>query len=207
MTRDVNSTAYTAASGETVSAVTFVELQFASGTLYANNSAQNIPYGGNTYLGVGKLGAIAEVEESTDTAASTMTLGLVGIDTTLVSATLNEDYKNREAIISVAFLNTNDAVIGAPAVIFRGRMDSMAIEIGDTATISLSIVNRLADWERTRNGRYTNEEQQNRYPGDKGLEFMVQAVEKEVFWGRADPQGQGGSGNSGGTSNTDGSLD
>jgi hypothetical protein len=198
MTRDVHTNALAAAASEAVTAVTLVELQFGAGTLYANNSPVNIPYGGNTYLGVGKLGAIAEIEESTDTAASTMTLSLVGIDTTLVSAALNEDYKNREAIISTAFLNAQDAVLGAPAVVFRGRMDSMALEIGDVANISLSIVNRLSDWERTRNGRYTNEEQQSNYPGDKGLEFMVQAVEKELFWGREDPQGQGGSGSHGG---------
>ena len=198
MTRDVHSSALSAAAGEAVSAVTFVELQFSSGTLYANNSPLNIPFGGNTYLGVGKLGAIAEIEESTDTAASTMTLGLVGIDTTLVSASLNEDYKNREAIISVAFLGTQDEVLGAPAVVFRGRMDSMSVEIGDVANIQLSIVNRLADWERTRNGRYTNEEQQKNYPGDKGLEFMVQATEKEIYWGREDPQVNGSPGDNGG---------
>jgi hypothetical protein len=66
-------------------------------------------------------------------------------------------------------------------------MDSMGAEIGKQVSISLSIVNRLADWERSRNGRYTNEEQQKLYSGDKGLEFMVQAVEKEIFWGRNEP--------------------
>lgn len=194
MTRDVHTNALAAAAAEAVTAVTFVELQFSSGTLYANNSPLNIAYGGNTYLGVGKIGHVAEIEESTDTAASSITLALVGIDTALVSAALNEDYKNQEAIISVAFLDTQDEVLGAPAVVFRGRMDSMSMEVGDEAQISVSIVNRLSDWERTRNGRYTNEEQQKNYPGDKGLEFVVQAVEKELFWGREDPQGQGGGG-------------
>lgn len=187
MSRDVNSSALAKAQSDAVTAVTMVELRFSSGTLYANNSAINISYGGQTWLGVGKLGAIAEVDENTDLAMSNLTLSLVGTDSTLMSVALNEDYRNREAIIYVGFLDADDQVVGAPAVVFRGRMDSMGAEIGKQVSISLSIVNRLADWERSRNGRYTNEEQQKLYSGDKGLEFMVQAVEKEIFWGRNEP--------------------
>lgn len=188
MVRDVNSAVLTAAASDTPTAVTFVKLEFASGTLFANNSAVNISYGGDTYLGVGSLGAMNEVEESADTAASMMSLSLNGIDTAILSAALTEDYRNRSATIYVAFLDASDAVIGAPAIVFRGRMDSMSAEVGDGTNITLQVVNRLADWERTRNGRYTNEEQQKLYSGDKGLEFVVQAVEKEIYWGREDPQ-------------------
>lgn len=188
MVRDVNSAVLTAAASDSPTAVTFVKLEFGSGTLFANNSSVNISYGGDTYLGVGKLGAMNEVEESADTAASMMSLSLNGIDTTTLSAALTEDYRNRPATIYVAFLDASDAVIGVPAIVFRGRMDSMSVEVGDTTNITLQIVNRLVDWERTRNGRYTNEEQQKLYPGDKGLEFVVQAVEKEIYWGREDPQ-------------------
>lgn len=187
MSRGLTSTEQAQATAESLTAVTLVKLEFGSGTLYANNSAVNISYDGQTWLGAGKLGAIAEVSESTDLAASNITLTLVGTDTTLMSAALNEDYRNRDATMYLAFLNNNNGVIGTPSIIYRGKMDGMAAKIGEEVTISLTVVNRLADWERTRNGRYTNEEQQNKYSGDKGLEFTVQAVEKQIYWGRNEP--------------------
>ena len=61
----------------------------------------------------------------------------------------------------------------------------MNIEAGETATISISVESRLVDWERPRVHRYTNADQQIAYPGDKGLEFVAQMVEKELVWGRS----------------------
>ena len=49
--------------------------------------------------------------------------------------------------------------------------------------IELDIENRLVDWERPKISRFTNEEQQNLYSGDKGLEFVDSVAEKELFWG------------------------
>lgn len=187
MTRNVHASALAQTQLENLTAVTFVTLEFASGTLYANSSPINIPYSGNTYLGVGKLGAIAAVQESTELALSNMNLTLVGVDTTLLTAALTEDYRDRDATVEVAFLNSSNAVVGQPAVVFKGRMDSMGVSVGKEQSISLTVINRLADWERTRNGRYTNEEQQKLYPGDKGLEFVVQSVEKQIYWGRNEP--------------------
>ena len=59
----------------------------------------------------------------------------------------------------------------------------MAISLSDTATIELDIENRLVDWERPRISRFTNEEQQNLFSGDKGLEFVDSVAEKELFLG------------------------
>jgi len=187
VTRNVHSSALAQTQLENLTAVTFVTLEFESGTLYANSSPINILYGGNNYLGVGKLGGIAAVQESAELALSNMNLTLVGVDTTLLSAALNEEYRDRDATVEVAFLDSSNAVIGQPTVVFKGRMDSMGVNVGKEQSITLTVINRLADWERTRNGRYTNEEQQKLYPGDKSLEFVVQSVEKQIFWGRNEP--------------------
>lgn len=187
MTRDLTTTVEAEIVKEQVTALHLVECEFSSGTLYANTSAINIVYNGNTYLGVGKLGAISDTGEETDLSSSSLKLQLVGVDSSLVSAALNETFKNREATIFVAFLDANDSLVGTPAIIFRGRMDSMDMSMGDEAVIAVNVVSRLADWERTRRGRYTNEDQQDNYTGDKGLEFCVKAVEKQIFWGRNDP--------------------
>ena len=64
-------------------------------------------------------------------------------------------------------------------------MDTMGIEdTGDTANISLTAESRLIDLERSRERRYTSEDQKIDYPNDKGLEFIADLQDKEIVWGR-----------------------
>ena len=75
-------------------------------------------------------------------------------------------------------------IVADPVLVFHGRMDVMNIEIGNTATITVTAESRLADWNRARTSRYTDEEQQRLYPGDKGLQYVAQTAEMELVWGR-----------------------
>jgi hypothetical protein len=71
------------------------------------------------------------------------------------------------------------------AEVFTARMDQMTIEEGpETCTVQLTIENILVDLERARVLRYTNNDQQSRFPGDRGLEFVESLQNKELFWGR-----------------------
>jgi hypothetical protein len=56
---------------------------------------------------------------------------------------------------------------------------------GQNATIIMSAENRLVDFRRPREVRYTHEEQTNLHPGDLGLEFVTAIQEKQVYWGNA----------------------
>ena len=84
----------------------------------------------------------------------------------------------------LGFLDANYALVADPFVAFKGRMDSMDIELGKTASIQIGIESRLVDWDKARIRRYTNEDQQNYFAGDKGLEFMSEMVDKQLVWGR-----------------------
>ena len=85
-------------------------------------------------------------------------------------------------------LGTIDAdgdVIADPVIVFSGFMDTMVINDGaETATIQVTVENRLIEFERTRGRRYTAEDQKIDYPNDKGLEFVAEMQEKEIVWGR-----------------------
>jgi hypothetical protein len=54
---------------------------------------------------------------------------------------------------------------------------------GSTATIELSYENLLVDLFRPGSLRYTNAQQQARFPGDKGLAFVTAMAEKNLVWG------------------------
>ena len=60
MTRTINTNTLAKVDDEQVTLINMVQCNFASGTLYANSTAQSIVYDSNTYLGVGKIGAISE---------------------------------------------------------------------------------------------------------------------------------------------------
>ena len=74
-------------------------------------------------------------------------------------------------------------------------MDTMTItDNGDSATINVSVENRLIEFQRNRVRRYTAEDQKIDYPTDKGLEFVAEISEKEIVWGSATSGSGGGPG-------------
>ena len=168
---------------EVVRPVYFLKFEFPSGNVYLNSTDRNITWGGNSYLGAGTIGTVSDIEETSELQANGIKLQLSGIPSTYVSIALTSEYQGSPATEYLGFFNSTYGLVDDPFIIFVGKVDTMAISLSDTATIELEIENRLVDWERPRISRFTNEEQQNLYSGDKGLEFVDSVAEKELFWG------------------------
>jgi hypothetical protein len=151
-----------------------------------------ITVGGVTYLGSGTLGTISPVEETTDLSARGINFQLSGVPSALIAVALTENYQGKACSVLFGALDASGALVASPITIFAGRMDVMAInDDGRTSTIGLSAENKLVDFRRPREVRYTHEEQQNLYPpgpgtpGDIGLEFVNAIQEKQIYWGNA----------------------
>ena len=183
MSRNLNPATETATLAEVYRELLLVELDFASGTVYAHSGAGNFVWNGNTYLGIGRLGKVSEIEETEALQANAIKLELSGVDPADVSISLNEEYQGRPARLYIAYLDENYALTGAPVGPFSGQMDTMDGEMGKVSTITLTVESRLVDWMRARTRRYTDADQQAEYPGDKGLEYVSHMAEKEVVWG------------------------
>jgi hypothetical protein len=88
-------------------------------------------------------------------------------------------------------LSPTAGLIASPITIFAGRMDVMQIsDDGQTSLITMSAENKLIDFKRTREQRYTDEDQQTLFPTyaaitlpDLGLEFVNAIQEKTIYWG------------------------
>jgi len=163
-----------------------VSIAFDSGTLYMTDAYKSVTYDGNEYLGVGKFLGFSDIEETADLAVASLNLALSGIDRTYISYYLTEDYIDREVQIHLAFLDSSQALVIDPVLIFEGRMNAPTInenpESGES-TLTVNISNAFVDFER-RSGRHTNhEEQQIHFAGDKGFEFASQIV-SDIKWGR-----------------------
>lgn len=145
-----------------------------------------ITVGSVTYQGIGTLGTISPVEETTDLAARGINFQLSGIPSAYVSLALTENYQGQACSVLFGALNASGALVSSPVTIFSGRMDVMSIsDDGQNATIGMTAENKLVDFRRPREVRYTNEEQKNLFPNDKGLEFVTAIQEKQIYWGNA----------------------
>lgn len=165
--------------------IAFVQLDFTT-TLRMSTLPYDSPWNGFTWKGAGALGEISAIGENVDLQAQGVSLSLAGIDPSLISTALGEQYQGKPCQIWFCPLNVDTGqLIGTPLRIFAGRIDTMDIEVGETATITLTAEGRLIDFFRPRVARYTDAEQQLRFPGDLGLQYVNSLQEKNVVWGRA----------------------
>lgn len=183
MTRTVTSAVDSALAADNVPLLVLVELDFSSGFLRLNNSGVSFDWNGYTWTGIGKLGGIEPVKETADLQALGVAMHILGIDPAIIAIALGTQYQGRSCKLWAAPLTAAHAIIVDPVLIFWGRMDTMSIDLGETATITVNAESRLADWDRPRVRRYNHEDQQIDYPGDLGFEFVPQMVEKQLLWG------------------------
>ncbi len=185
MTRAITAAAKRATQKNTVRPVHLVRLDFDDAVVSLTDAPFNVVYDGIIFVGVGSLGRISPVDEDAEFTPHGVKIDLSGIPPEMLALGLSGHIQGRQALIHVAFLDVAHQIIYAPVEVFRGRMDAMDFHIGETATISLYAESRLTDWYRPRVRRYNHQDQQDLYPGDLGLEFVEEMVDREIFWGRS----------------------
>ena len=139
-----------------------------------------------TWQGVGNLIDCSPVDETDDVKAQGITLKVKGVSSADVATALGEVANGTAGSIRLALLTEAGAIIADPKVIFRGRLDVAEIDDSnpDEPIINLSYENELIDLERPREWRYTDEHQQQLYPGDTGLKGIAALQNRELVWGR-----------------------
>jgi hypothetical protein len=164
--------------------ILLANLQFST-PVYLWSGYGSLGYGGVTYLGIGTLGDISPIEETTDLAARGISMRLSGVPTANVALALTENYQGRACTILFGALSaTAGTLISSPVTVFQGKMDVMQIsDDGQSADLTMTAESRLMDFKRPREIRYTDEEQQNLFSGDVGLEFVNDIQEKPIYWG------------------------
>lgn len=182
MSRGLTSPATAIVTGEVAHRTVAIALDFPGGWARWNGSPADMTIDGNTYVGLGGLGSISAVQESAELRSYDLTVRVTGVPSDAIALALAEEYQGRQGIVWEVPLNATTGAPVDPFVVFRGRMDQMVIDAGQEATVSVTLLNRLADWERPRLRRYTNEDQQQAYPGDNGLRFLSQTTEKQIIW-------------------------
>lgn len=184
MARDLDASILSELPKGAVQVALLAALDFDTGWVRVWSGIGNLIYDGETYQGIGYLGEIAPITESgASVSATAITLNLSGIPSSLLSVAFTSQYQGRKARVWLGFFDTAWALLEC-VLLFAGRMDTMVIDEGpETSTITVSAESHLADLKRPRVRRYTNADQQEMYPGDRGLEFIESIQNVEVAWG------------------------
>ena len=183
--RDLTSGVQTAIVADQVSPILFFEGEFASGFVRVWSGIGEVSWNSYTWQGIGTLGGVGAIHESSDIQANGVTVTFSGIPSDLISLTLDDVVQGKLGKIYFGFMDANNAIIADPALMFVGRLDIPAIEEdGETASIQITYESRLIDLQKPRERRYTNEDQQLQYSGDLGFEFVPALQEQQINWGK-----------------------
>ena len=150
----------------------------------------DITISSETYTGAGGLLSISGVEDARDLKSSGLSVGISGMDATVLDYALTENYQNRFLTLFMGYLMGGSNEVAGTIVLFKGRMTTLTInDDPNGAIISIDAENRLIDLDRPSNLRYTKESQEFLFTGDIGLDRVNQLQDKEIVWGRSSSSG------------------
>lgn len=185
MSRGLSTNNLNAVIADNIAPILFIELDFGSGISRANSSVGTITWGGFDWLGVGSFGSVSMIEDSSELQKQTVKYTLNGIPSAMMSVFLSENYQGRSAKLYLGFFDLVTRVLtDTPILMAFGKMDVSSVQQGETLAITITAESRFSAWDRPLIRRYTHSEQQARFSGDLGLQYIDQAARKEIFWGR-----------------------
>lgn len=194
MSKTIDSLVQASLDGKNFTGVILARLHFGATTYRYANTYQSIYWdetggGDQEYIGLGNLAGITPLTETNELGAQTIQLTVSGVPNNSITEAFSDNYINQPVYIWYATLDpTTYSVEGGqngPILIFAGRMDFAAIEFGETATITINATSRLADWERSRGGRFNDGYQRkNIDPTDRAFRYVRALQSKTITWGR-----------------------
>jgi len=161
----------------------FVHLAWPTGEVYVWGGYGTVTWGGKQWQGVGELGSISQIGESSDTHANGVQLTLSGIPSEAIARAFDNKLQGRPAQIYLGLFDEQMQLISPPLCLFDGVIDSSGFEdTGQTSTITVNLEKELID-RRDDYRRFTHEDQQLDAPGDKFFEQVAWLSQNQITFG------------------------
>ena len=142
MPRDLTAQMLAELESQLVRPAVFVQIDFDNETIYMWSGAGKISWNGQLWTGMGWLGAISAIPETTDVVAQNITLSLSGIPPQLLGDTINQVRQDSDVTVWFGFLDASGNIIGDPAQNFQGHLDVPSVsDNGQNCTISITAEN------------------------------------------------------------------
>jgi hypothetical protein len=198
VSRDIGGTNETQAQSPYVHVVLLAQLEFDT-PVYVHSGYGEIVYNSNTYLGVGDFGSMSQAKESEVVSPNSIVLGLSGVDSGLIAEALDSGAYGDRVTIYQGYRQDDGTLHANPWVLWQGFLEYATVNQGGDNTIALTCQSDLAVLNETDNSRYSDEDQVERYAGDRLFEYVVAMKNVKLQWGgRSVGTGSGGSSDGGG---------
>jgi hypothetical protein len=186
MARVIDSALLSALAAGDVVPVYLAQLTFKSQTVYVWTGVGSFVWAGNTFTGVGRLGTIGDVTESSEIRADGTSVTLSGIDPLLLAESLTDIRPGGGAKLWFGLFTPGTRVfIGVPYLFFSGLIDKPEVHPGlDTCSITINLESRMINHSRASLRRYTTAEQSALgYPDDTGFIYVPWLNDISLNWG------------------------
>jgi len=162
----------------------FVHLDWPDAPVYWVTAYGAIDWDGKTWSPTGEFLQISQIGESRDARANGVQLTLSGIPAATLVHVFRGDFQGRKAQLYIGFFNESGGLITAPLRVFEGLIDSAALDdSGETSTAVVNLEKELID-RREDVRRFTHEDQQLDYPGDKFFEYQTWLSMNPIKFGK-----------------------
>ncbi len=174
-------------SGREVSAALLTYAEFRETPRRWWNGFGTVRLGGHDWTGIGEWVAIDGLEQPIGTVAPKTTFTLSGVDATIVQMArqASDRVKDRRITVYVNFWDVTDMVpLDQPYAIWSGKMDQMTYTAHGEGlrSVQLTAESVWVNRRRPPYGFFTDRDQNARFPGDRGLEQVVDLVQKTIRW-------------------------
>lgn len=175
--------AFSSKIGETVVGVHLLcQIEFPSGTQRFWTGQGDLSWDSQTWQGTGNLINFSSLSETTDGSAQGIKIDVSAIDSADVSDFIDDEWQNSDVTIWLA-LKDGDSLVDDPYQYFKGKLDSAElVDTGESSTVSFGAESRLVNQVKRVSWRYTDQDQQRLFSGDKGLEFVASIQDKKIVW-------------------------
>lgn len=191
MTIDVDAAALARLQNVVRGVIWLVEMDFGTGTVRYTNAPINLTIGGQVFSGYASIAGISVLGESESNSAEKVTFTFSAVNQAILASTLGnvENYRGKPVRLYLQMMNERFRPDGAPVKRWAGYMDKVAVsrtrsDTGvSTGKIEMACSRAGMARARTYQGRrLTNPQQQQRFPGDRGLEYMQKLIEQPARW-------------------------
>tara|TARA_Y100001937_G_scaffold122616_1_gene184081 strand:- start:2154 stop:2720 length:567 start_codon:yes stop_codon:yes gene_type:complete len=187
MARGLSSSVKTELATGVIDPVLLIEIGFST-PIYLTNASfditSNISGTSRTYVSNGHLRSITGVNETNRPTKNTLSISLSGVDQNYISVALNENIINDDVFVYRGFLDSSNALISDPFLLFYGTIDEYKISDNTTtANLIISVTSHWGNFSKTSGRTTTDNSQQRFFSSDKGMEFAALTV-RDIKWGR-----------------------
>lgn len=168
-----------------------IDLEFASGTIYATTFSMPIAANGHTYTALGNVLTVSDFRESEVLTTDKLSLKLSLVNTAMLAYVIGpaSEYRNRSVRIYAQLLGDTWIPVETPILRWVGYMDKVRVtrrtSKTDKSSGEIELVCQRAGLSRFRNKigfRMSHAQQQLDFPGDMGLEYTEQLVTNPPVW-------------------------